>query len=149
MCFMDLDGEYHIEIDPSVSPVQHAPRRVPVPIKLRETIKSMEERGFNAKVTTSTDWISSLVTVKKPNKLNVCIDPEDLNKAIKRPSYPMTTIEEIFPKLTNAKVFIVLDTNNGFFPITLDEKSSYLTTFWTPDERYRCLRMPHRISSPP
>lgn len=28
-----LPGEYHIEVDPSVQPVQHAPRRVPVPLK--------------------------------------------------------------------------------------------------------------------
>lgn len=28
-----LDGEYHIEIDPTVSPVQHPPRRVPVSVR--------------------------------------------------------------------------------------------------------------------
>lgn len=28
-----LDGEYHIKIDPTVSPVQHPPRRVPVSVR--------------------------------------------------------------------------------------------------------------------
>ena len=145
-----LDGEYHIDIDPSVGPVQHASRRVPVPIKekLMEIIKSMEERGI-INVTTPTDWIRSLVAVKRPNKVRVCIDPKDLNKSIKRPRYPMPTIEEILPKLTNAKVFTVLDAKDGFFQIKLDEKRSYLTTFWTPDGRYRYLRMRQEISSAP
>ena len=103
---------------------------LPVPIKenLRETIKSMEKRGIIATVTTLTDWISSLVIVKKPNKLRVCIDLKDLNKVLKRPRYPMPTIEEVLPKLTNAKVFTVLDAKDGFFQIKLDEKNSYRTT---------------------
>ena len=33
-----LDGEYHIKVDPTVSPVQHPPRRVPVSV--REQLKS-------------------------------------------------------------------------------------------------------------
>ena len=33
-----LEGKYHIKLDPRVSPVQHTPRRVPVP--LREVLKS-------------------------------------------------------------------------------------------------------------
>ena len=35
---MQLEGEYHIKIDPTVSPVQHPPRRVPVAI--REELKA-------------------------------------------------------------------------------------------------------------
>jgi len=79
----------------------------------------------------------------------VCIDPKDLNKAIKQPRYPMTTIEELLSKFTNAKVFTVLDAKNGFFQIKLDEKSLYLTTVWIPDGRYRYLRKPQGISSAP
>ena len=82
-----LPGEYHIEVDPAIKPVQHAPRRVPVPIKskLKETIDEMEKQGIIVKETQPTEWISSLVAVQKPGKLRVCIDPCDLNRAIKRP----------------------------------------------------------------
>jgi hypothetical protein len=106
-----LEGEYHIDIDPSITPVQHTPRRVPVALRksLQEKIDSMVEHHIIAKVTTPTDWISSLVTVRKPNKLRVCIDPRDLNKAIKRPKCQMPTIDEVLPKLSKAKVFTVLD----------------------------------------
>jgi len=73
-----------------------------------------------------------MVVVRKPGKLRLCIDPKDLNKVIKRPHYPLPTIEDIRPKLTNAKLFSILDAKNGFWQIQLDESSSYLTTFWPP-----------------
>ena len=87
--------------------------------------------------------------IGKPGKIKLCIDPKDLNKAIKRPHYPLPTIENILPKLTNAKVFSVLDAQKGFWQIELDESSSFLTTFWTPFGRFRWLRMPFGISSAP
>lgn len=101
------------------------------------------------KVTTPTDWISSMLTVKKPGKLRICIDPRDLNKAIKRSHYIMPTLEDILPNLANAKVFSVLDAKEGFWHIKLEESSSFLTTFWTPFGRYRWLRLPFGISSAP
>jgi hypothetical protein len=36
-----------------------------------------------------------MVTVIKPEKIRVCIDPRDLNRAIEREHYPMKTIEEV------------------------------------------------------
>ena len=42
-----------------------------------------------------------------------------------------------------------LDLKEGFWHVKLSEKSSYLTTFWTPFGRYRWLRMPFGISSAP
>ncbi|KAL9970565.1 hypothetical protein ACROYT_G022964 [Oculina patagonica] len=146
-----IPSEYHIEVDPDIKPVQHAPRRVPVPLKarLKEKIAEMEKQGIIVRETEPTDWISSLVAVQKPGKLRVCIDPRDLNRAIKRPKYPMPTVEEVLPKLANAKVFTVLDAKDGFHQVKLDKESSLLTTFWTPFGRYRYLRMPQGISSAP
>lgn len=82
-----LPGECHIEVDPAITPVKHAPRRVPVPLKsnLKEKIDEMEKQGIIVKESQPTEWISSLVAVQKPGKLRVCINPRDLNRAIKRP----------------------------------------------------------------
>ena len=79
----------------------------------------------------------------------MCLDPKDLNHAIRRSHYPVPTIEEILPELTNAKVFSTVDVKNGFWHVALDEDSFYLTTFNTPHGRYRWLRMPFGISSAP
>ena len=144
-----LDESYHIEINPSVKPVIHPPRRVPVALKdpLKKELDRMVEEGILTSVNEPTDWMSSIVTVVKPNKLRICIDPKDLNRAIKRSHYPMPTIEEVVTKLSKAKVSTVLDAESGFWQIKLDEESSILTTFKTLFGRFRRLRMPFSICS--
>ncbi|KAL9951232.1 hypothetical protein ACROYT_G043857 [Oculina patagonica] len=147
-----LDGEYKIRLDENVPPVQHAPRRVTVALRpqLKETLDALEAQGVIAQVTTPTKWISSMVTVPKKNgKLQICLDPKDLNRAIKRENYQLPTVEDIATRLHGAKVFMVMDVRNGFWHVSLDEESSYLTTFQTPFGRYRWKRMPFGISSAP
>ena len=61
----------------------------------------------------------------------------------------MSTLDEILPALSNAKLFSVLDVKDGFHQVKLDEESSYLTTLWLPYGRYRYLKMPFGISSVP
>ena len=89
-------------------------------------LKELESRGMIKEVTTPTDWISSMLTVKIPGKLRKCIDPRDLKKAIKRLLCIMPTLEDILPNLANAKVFSVLDAKEGFWQIKLEESSSFL-----------------------
>ena len=146
-----LAGDYHIEVDQSVRPVQHAPRRVPVLMKdkLHEMICELEARGIMKKVTEPTAWISSLVVVDKPGKMRICLDPRELNKAILRPKYQMPILDELLLTLANAKLFTVLDANEGFHQVKLDDESSFLTTLYTPFGRYRYLRMPFGIASAP
>ena len=146
-----LPGVYKIEMDPDIKPVQHNPRRVPLPVKaeLKKKIRGLEQAGIIQKVTEPTPWISSMVVVRKPNKLRICLDPMDLNKGIKRNHYPTPTIDDLSPNLANAKIFSVVDAKDGFLQVVLDSKSSFLTTFWTPFGRYRWLRMPFGIKSAP
>lgn len=73
-------------------------------------------------MTEPTDWVSSVVVVRKPTgKIRVCIDPTNLNKAIKRHHYPSPTIEDVLPKLNKAKIFSLLDAKDGFWQVELDE----------------------------
>lgn len=82
----------------------------------------MEKRGIIKKVIEPTNWVSSLVIVKKTNgSLRICIDPTHLNKAIKRQHYPIPTIEEIIPNLNKAKIFSLLDAKNGFWQVPLND----------------------------
>ncbi|KAK7901627.1 hypothetical protein WMY93_018396 [Mugilogobius chulae] len=147
-----LEGEYKIEIDKTVPPVKLPKRRVPVAMMapLKQELKDLEAKEIIAPVERSTDWISSMVSVTKPNgKPRICIDPKPLNKALKRSHFPLPTIDDILPELANAKVFTVCDVKHGFWHVRLDEESSYLTTFATPFGRYRWLRMPMGISPAP
>ena len=75
-----------------------------------------------AKVDQPTDWVSSMLVVSKPpseasgeTKIRICLDPRDLNVAIKREHFPMPTIQEIATRLNGAKLFSVFDASNGFW----------------------------------
>lgn len=117
---------------------------------LREDLKNLEKYRIITPVERSTDWISSMVSVTKPNgKPRICIDPKPLNRAQKRSHFPLPTIEDILPELSRAKVYTVCDVKHGFWHNRLDEESSYLTTFATPFSQYRWLRMRMGISPAP
>ena len=90
-----------------------------------------------------------VVMPKKNGSLHICLDPNDLNRAIQRHHYQLPTIEDIATRLHGAKVFTIVDVKNGFWHVALDEQSSYLTTFHTPFGRYRWKRMPFGICSAP
>ena len=50
---------------------------------------------------------------------------------------------------TEPRFFTILDVKNRFWHVSLDEESSYMTTFQTPFGRYRWRHMPFGISSAP
>ena len=147
-----LEGEYHIRLSNSATPIQHSPRQVPVALRdrLKETLDTLVAQHIIVPVTQPTPWINSIVVVpKKDGTLRICLDPKDLNVAIQRENYQLPTIEDIATRLHGAKVFTILDVRCGFWHVPLDEQSSLLTTFHTPFGRYRWLRMPFGISSAP
>jgi hypothetical protein len=84
----------------------------------------MVNLGVIAKQDEPTDWVSSMVVVRKPGKLRICLDPKDLNRAIKREHYHLQTIDEIIERLPKACVFSRFDATHGFWHIQLDNDSS-------------------------
>ena len=144
-------GDTTIVNDPLVKPTQHSPRRVPIAIrdKVKEKLEDLESKGIVEKVTIPTEWISSMVVVTKPSKIRICLDPQDLNKAVIRPKYQMPTLDELLPKLSKAKVFTTLDVEDGFYQVGLDEQSILNPTFWTPFGRYKYLTLPFGINLAP
>jgi len=92
-----IPGEHKIKVDPSLPAVVHPPRKVPVSLKdkIKDELDHMEQTGVIIRQTEPTDWVNSMVTVVKPNKIRICIDPRDLNRAIQREHFQMTTIEEV------------------------------------------------------
>ena len=144
------DVLYHIDVDPSCQPVIHPPRRVPVMLrpKIQQELDRMESLDVIEKVSTPTPWANSMVTIVKPNgTLCICINPRDLNKAIKREHYPMQTIEQVVTRMPNATIFSVLDASSGYWQIKLDQESAKLCTFNSPFGRYMFKRLPFGLSS--
>ena len=140
-----LQGEYHIITDPEVKPVIHPPRKIPISMmdKLKAELERMKQLDVIDKIDEPSDWVSSLVIVEKPNgQIRLCLDPRDLNKAIKRHHHPMPTVNEILAKLGGAKMFSKLDASSGYWQIKVDDESSKLLTFNTPFGRHRFKRLP-------
>lgn len=145
-----MKDSYKIKIDPTVPPVIHPSRKVPAALRnsLLKELERMEREKVIEKVDYPTDWVNSLVIVEKNNgDLRLCLDPRDLNKAIKREHYPLPTIEEIVSRQSGNEIFSILDANSAFWQIQLDPESSALTTFNTPFGRYKFLRLPFGLNS--
>ena len=146
-----MPGTYSIKIDPKATSVVHGPRRQPAALlpKIIAKLKEMEKEGHLAKVSQPTDLVNSIVVSTQGEKIRICLDPGDLNKAVKQEHYPIPTVEEIAAKIPDAKVFTVLDAKSGYLQMKLDYESSLLTTMTTPTGRYRWLKLPFRIKSAP
>jgi transposase InsO family protein len=144
-----LAKPFKIQIDSKACPVINAPRNTPVALRerIKETLDDMEKYKVIKKVDYPTDWVNSMVVVEKPKtrKLRICLDPKNLNDAIKREHFELPTIDEITTRLTGAKIFSKLDANHGYWQIKLHEDSQDLTTFNTPFGRYKFLRLPFGI----
>ena len=142
-------GEFHITRDKSVPPVVYSPRRCPIHLKdeVKTELDKMEELGVITKVSAPTDWVSSIVFSRKSNnKLRICLDPNDLNRAIMFPHYKTPTLDEITHQLAGSRVFSKLDARHGYWSVFLDEPSSYLTTFNSPFGGYVFERLPFGLN---
>ena len=89
-------GKYQITVKPDAKPVIHTPWKCPIAMRLRVHAKldCLEHLGIIQKVDEPIDWVSSLAFAWKPNgKLHVCLDPRDLNRALKHDHHRTLTIE--------------------------------------------------------
>lgn len=122
----------------------HGCRKIPLSVrdKLKETLQDLVHRGVISPVSEPTEWVNSLViTEKKNGTLRVCLDPRDLNKAIKRQHYSIPTPEDVCSNLAGKSIFTILDKKDGYWQIKLDEPSSKLCTFNShsgSSQRVRC-----------
>ena len=117
-----MPGVYTIRLDPLVSPVQHARRKVPIECReaIEKLLQDMVDQAIIAPVTEPMEWVSSLTyPYKADGSLCICLDPHDLNKAIIWEHYKAPTLDEITHKLSGAKVFLKLDAKDRFWSIHL------------------------------
>lgn len=44
-----------------------------------------------------------------------CVDPKDLNQAVRRENYPIPTIDGVVASIVGVRVFSAIDAKGGFF----------------------------------
>ena len=141
--------EQKLYVSKDAMPTRHAPRKAPV--QLRDQIKAeldrMKSLDVIRPVTEPTDWVSSITYVQKNDgSLRICIDPSDLNKALKRGQHHIPTVEELNHLFAGATVFSKLDARSGYWSVPLESDSQLLTTFNSPFGRYCFKRLPFGLS---
>ena len=146
-----LPVTYSMTLDPDMRPVVRPAHRVPMAMKdrVKAELDRMQDLGVITPVSEPTDWVSSMVATNKKDKqeIRIRINPRDLNTVLKRPHHPMRNVEEVAVQMSGATVFLILDAKSSFWQISLNHRSSMLTTFSTPFGRYRFLRMPFGLNS--
>jgi hypothetical protein len=137
--FVDKVGKFKndqvkLHIDKTVQPVKGKLRTVPFHLreKVENEIKKMLENDLIEPVNGPTPWVSPIVVVaKNENKIRICTDAREANRAIQRQRHNTPTIDDLLHKLNGAKVFSKIDLNSGYHQLELHPDSRYITAFCT------------------
>lgn len=142
-------GEVSLKTKEEIRPIIMPDRKTP--IALRQPLKTELDRLTRLKVikpiSEPTRWVSQAVIVpKKDNKIRLCIDPRELNKALIRERYTLPTIDDTLHELQKSRIFSKADLVSGYWHVLLDEEASKMTTFQTCFGRFRWMRLPFGLS---
>ena len=145
-----FEGFHKLTLQENAQSVIHPPRKAP--IQLRDKIKGeldlMVELDVIHPVHEPTDWVSSITYVQKADgNLRVCLDPRDLNKALRRGQHHIPTVEELTYKFAGAQIMSKLDAKAGYWSVQLDSSSRLLTTFNAPFGRFCYKRLPFGLKT--
>ena len=137
-------GEVHLDIDPTVKPVQS--RAYPVAHHNLELFKKELFRLVDVDVLEKagrSEWISpTFIVPKKDNRIRWVSDFRALNKAIRRKVYPIPIISEVLKRRKGYKYLSKIDLSMMFYTFVLDKKSREKTTIATPFGLFRYKRLP-------
>ena len=143
-------GETTLTVEKEAKPRALPSRRIPLAMQkeVKSQLDSLVARGVLIPVEEPTPWVSQMAITRKESdgSLRICIDPQALNAVLIRERFQLPTLDDILPKLKNAKVFTKLDVKEAFWHVKLDKESSLLTTMGTPFGRYRWARLPFGLS---
>ncbi|GBP83470.1 Retrovirus-related Pol polyprotein from transposon 297 [Eumeta japonica] len=101
----------HLPIDNSIPPVSQPYRRIPIPLKAKIENKIEE--------------------LKQRDIIELVVDMCRANEAIIRENHPLPTMDNLLPKMKDAKVFTKLDIKDAFHQIEIHPATRHITTFIT------------------
>jgi hypothetical protein len=91
--------------------------------RIKEEVERLLKVGF-IRNCRSAEWISNIVLVEKKNteKIRVCVDFHNLNKATPKDEYPMPVADVLINRASRHKVISFLDGNAGYNQIFMAEE---------------------------
>ena len=130
---------YKFQLKENAKPARHAPRKVPIHLQdtFHREIRNLEKLGILEETKDVTEWVNSFVIVEKKTpdvsksqsdrKLQICLDPRDLNEALEREPYYTQSIEEIMTRFHGMTRFTIADFNKGYWMVELNPESQKYT----------------------
>jgi hypothetical protein len=84
---------------------------------------------------------------KKDGTLRMCVDYRALNKATVKNRYPLPCIDDLFDRISRAKVFNKIDLRSGYYQIRIKEGDKEKTTCRTRYGSYEFMVMPFGLTN--
>ena len=110
---------YKFKLKENYMPARHTPRKVPIHLQdnFHQEIYDLVKQGVLERVEHSTEWVNSFVIVEKDfsmdsgnshathhqtkKKLQICLDPRDLNEALECEPYYSRSVGELMDMASN------------------------------------------------
>lgn len=110
-------------------------------MQIREITDNLLEKGI-MKPSVS-PYCARVVPVKKKNStLRLCVDLRPLNARVSKQKYPFPLIEDCLARLSNKRIFSLLDLKDGFHQIKDHPDYTKYFAFATPDGQFEFNRLP-------
>ena len=129
--------QHHLHILPHGRPVKQKLRRLHPrwSLQVKEEIQKQLSVGFLF-VVEYLEWLANVVPVpKKDGKVRVCVDFQDLNKAIPKDDFPLPHIDMLVDSTTGHPMLSFMDGFSGYNQILMApedmEKTSFITEWGT------------------
>jgi hypothetical protein len=142
--------DHAIEMIPGVEPPAKAPYRMSHE-ELKELKVQLEELLAKGHIKPSKSPYGApvLFVHKKDGTLRICVDYKALNKATMKNRYPLPRIDDLFDRLSGAKVFSRIDLRSGYYQINIAKGDEEKTACRTRYGSYEFLMMPFGLSNAP
>jgi hypothetical protein len=142
--------DHAIEVVPGVAPPTKAPYRMSHE-ELKELKVQLEELLAKGYIKPSKLPYGALILFvhKKDGTLKMCVDYRALNKATVKNRYLLPQIDDLFDRLSGAKVFSRIDLCSGYYQIWIVEGDEEKTACRTRYGSYEFLVMPFGLTNAP
>ena len=100
-------------------------------LKIKEEVRKQLDAGF-LEVSKYLQWVANIVPMlKKDEKVRVCVDYRDLNRASPKDNFPLLHIDTLVDNTAKHALFSFMDGFFGYNQIKMAPKDMEKTTFVT------------------
>ena len=129
-----------------ITPVQRLPFTLEEPVE--HELRKLLAADIIEPITTS--YISPIViTTKKDNSIRLCVDYRRVNSCTIPDQYPIPSVDELFRKVRNARVFSRIDLKSAYHQLDLHPDSRHLSAFITHVGLFQYKKIPFGLVNAP